>query len=82
MARQMGKFQRCSEFRNKAGLDLTTLAAKLGSEGPKERSIRRLEAGYAIRLAGVYRIAHMINDTLRQRGLEMIDTEKEITVDK
>ena len=81
MARQMGKFPRCSEHRNKAGLDLTTLAAKLGSEGPKERSIRRLESGYPIRLAGVYRVAHMINTSLKERGMDPIDIDTEILVE-
>ena len=78
MAGQMGIFPRCRELRNKAGLELTTLASRLGSEGPKERSIRRLESGYAIRLAGAYRVGHMINTALRERGLQMIDLDQEI----
>ena len=82
MAGKMGKFPRCSDFRNRAGLDLTTLTARLGAPGPKERSIRRLESGHSIRLAGVYRIAHEINSELRERGLELIEFDKEIIVDK
>ena len=81
MARQMGHFPRCGELRNRAGLDLTTLASKLGSEGPKERSIRRLEAGHSIRLAGAYRVGHALNAHLREHGLAPIDLDKEIIVD-
>jgi hypothetical protein len=82
LARQMGRIPRCGELRNKAGLDLTTLAARLGSEGPKERSLRRLESGYPIRLAGAYRVVHAINDQFRERGLETVDPDKEVAVDK
>jgi len=78
VAGQMGKFPRAKELRNKAGLDLSTLVSRLGAEGPKERSIRKLEEGDAIRLAGVYRVGHVLNSSLKERGVLTVDLDKEI----
>jgi hypothetical protein len=57
---RMGCFPNLQTLRIQAGLEIHDLVAAL-PDGPKERSLRRLEEGRSIRLAGAFRVFHVIN---------------------
>lgn len=58
----------------RAGLEISELVSALNDRGPGERSIRRLEAGYSIRLTSVYRVFNLVNARLGGR----LNPEREI----
>ena len=75
------KFERCSHFRELAGITLNDLVIKLGNK-PSRSSLTRLEDGYAILSANAFRVANAVNASLREQGLETFDVEKEVVRQK
>ena len=63
-AQRLGRYPNVQDHRIRAGLEISDLVTLLGDAGPKERSLRRLEVGQAIRLAGVFRVFHVLNERL------------------
>lgn len=61
---KMGLFPNLEQHRLQAGFQISDLAALLNDGGPSERSLRRLEDGYSIRLASVHRVFNVLDDKL------------------
>jgi CRISPR/Cas system-associated protein Cas7 (RAMP superfamily) len=75
--KKMAKFERCSHFRELAGLTLNDLVVKLSNK-PSKSSLVRLEDGYAILSANAFRVANEINRALKDQGLGTYDPETEV----
>jgi hypothetical protein len=63
----MGRFPNLNSYRVQIGWEISDLVAALNDAGPSERSIRRLEAGYSIRLTSVYRVFNLLNGKLNKK---------------
>lgn len=64
MAKQkMARMPNCEKYRNEAGLDIGDLVARMDGK-PSEKSVRRLEAGYAIRRTSCHRVFNALNNAL------------------
>lgn len=73
----MATFQRCSHYRDRAGLSQSDLLAVLENK-PSKASLVRLEGGMAIRKSSAFRVANGINAELKRQGLDGFDADSEV----
>lgn len=75
--RKTATFERCSHFRELAGLTINDLVVKLGNK-PSKTSINRLEEGRAVLSANAFRVANTINQSLADQSLSTFVVEDEV----
>src|SRR4051794_19573293 len=66
-SQRLGLYPNLSHHRVQLGWELSDLATRLGTAGPKLRSLYRLEAGKPIRLSGVHRVFRVVSKELGQQ---------------